>query len=219
MRQPQPLALFDFDDTLTRGDSIVPFLLYCRKRRLTTWRHILYACLFWLRQSFDHSRTLRAKEVTYAFLKGRSAKELEELARAFFREVETRRFLPKGLEEIASLRARGCRVLIVSASCDVYMRVLPEFLDVDAVLSTRCEVDAEGCYTGRIEANLRGEEKPRRLRRYLEEQGLADAPILYAYGDSAGDAPMLRLAERPILVDPKKGLRRLMPQAEAVRWH
>lgn len=29
----QGIAFFDFDDTLARGDSILPFLLYCIRKR------------------------------------------------------------------------------------------------------------------------------------------------------------------------------------------
>ena len=30
----QGIAFFDFDDTLARGDSILPFLLYCIRKRI-----------------------------------------------------------------------------------------------------------------------------------------------------------------------------------------
>lgn len=31
----QGIAFFDFDDTLARGDSILPFLLYCIRKRIS----------------------------------------------------------------------------------------------------------------------------------------------------------------------------------------
>lgn len=100
------------------------------------------------------------------------------------------------------------------------MRLLPEFLPVDDVIATRCTVDAQGRYTGEVEENCKGEEKPRRIQAWLNEQGLAaDWPACRAYGDSLSDAPMLAMTGHPVLVDPKQPLAQRLPAAERVRWH
>ena len=47
----QGIAFFDFDDTLARGDSILPFLLYCIRKRISPRRQLFKAgCafLYWL---------------------------------------------------------------------------------------------------------------------------------------------------------------------------
>ena len=57
-----------------------------------------------------------------------------------------------------------------------------------------------GRLTGRLEgANCRGPEKAQRLRAWLEAAGLADAEV-WAYGDSSGDAELLRDADHPVWV-------------------
>ena len=50
------------------------------------------------------------------------------------------------------------------------------------------------------------------------EEGITVLDTAAAYGDSASDAPMLRLAERAVWVNPKKRIPELVPGAEIRRW-
>ncbi|MGN0746828.1 MAG: HAD family hydrolase [Aristaeellaceae bacterium] len=214
------LALFDFDDTLARGDSILPYLMYCIRRGVAPKTQLLRAACGYLRFLIQPSSASCAKERTLSFIRGKTVEEMDALARDFFRDEYIRRFFQEGMQELWRLRDEGYRILVVSASADVYMRVLSEFLPVDAVLATTCEVDQEGRYTGRVGDNCKGEEKPRRIAAWLTSQGLTlDRAASCAYGDSASDAPMLRLTAAPTLIDPKKKLLRLLPEARVLHWH
>lgn len=218
MMQDAAFAFFDFDNTLCRGDSIVPFLFFAVKRGLTPWWQLLRAAAGYAAQAVCPKKARRSKEIALSFIKGRTQEEMDELARLFFREAIAPRFYPAGVDAIWQAREAGQRVVIVSASAEVYMRVLPEFLPVDAVLSTRCEVE-DGRYTGRAGENCKGEEKVRRIEAALAEMGLTVArDASCAYGDSLSDAPMLRLAGKQTLVNPGAALRRALPSAETVRW-
>ena len=187
-----PYAVFDFDNTLTTQDSVVPYLLYCRKRGLCGWGHLLRCGLAYIGQRLDPSRVLRAKEVSLSFLQGKTQAELDALARDFFREDMSRRLLAEGQKELASLREKGIRIMIVSASADVYMRAFRELLGVDELVCTRTLTDSEGRFNGRVERNCRGEEKVLRLKRWLEEHAGEEPELVAGYGDSSGDIPMLR---------------------------
>ena len=67
---------------------------------------------------------------------------------------------------------------------------------MDAVLCTELEARG-GVLTGNMQTrNCHGEEKVVRLRAWLAGQHEAGVPlILHAYGDSAGDIPLLNLAD------------------------
>jgi phosphatidylglycerophosphatase C len=92
-------------------------------------------------------------------------------------------------------RDRGDRVVIVSASPEVYVRVAGAVLGADGVVATRLAVDDRGVLTGHYEgANCRGEEKLRRLRAWMDGTG-TDPDRLWAYGNSRGDLRMLRAAD------------------------
>ena len=213
-------ALFDFDDTLARGDSILPYLMYCVRRGAAPKTQLLRAACGYLRFLIHPAGASSAKTQALSFIRGKTVEEMDALARDFFQETYIRRFFQEGIQELWRLREEGYRILVVSASADVYMRVLPEFLPVDAVLATVCEVDDEGRYTGRVGDNCKGEEKPRRIAAWLNSQGLTlDSAASCAYGDSPSDAPMLLLTAAPNLIDPKRKLLRRLPDARVLHWH
>ena len=215
----QRIAFFDFDDTLCKGDSIFPYLLYAIGQGYALWWQVWAALGGYLRWRVNPASASNAKAWTLSFIKGRSREEMDALGRSFFQHKQSGRFFSAGRDELERLRAEGYRVVVVTASAEVYMRLLPEFLPVDDVIATRCPLDGSGCYTGEIGPNCKGDEKPRRIQAWLEEQGLdVDWHACRAYGDSASDAPMLRLVGRPVLVNPKKSLRNILPAAIAVRW-
>lgn len=212
-------ALFDFDDTLCRGDSIVPYLLYCIKKGIAPRTQLFKAAIAFLTQVRHPERASGAKSVSLSFIKGHSQQEMDDLARGFFREVLVPRFFNEGQQEIIQLKSDGFRILVISASADVYMRVLPEFIPVEAVISTRCALDADGCYTGAVCENCKGDVKPIRLQEYLRlHKAEMDKAASRAYGDSPSDAPMLQLTGHPTLVSPSKKLANKLPDAAIVRW-
>lgn len=216
---PTAFAFFDFDDTLAKGDSIFPFLLYCIKRGYAPRHQIFKAAAGFLRWKLQPSSGRAVKEMTLSFIKGRTVEEMDVLARDFFRDVQQKAFFADAAPELFRLRQLGAKIVIVSASSDLYMKVLPEFLPVDAVISTVCEVQA-GRYTGKIGNNCKGEEKVARIQRWLDEQGLTiDRAHSAGYGDSPSDAPMLLLTAAPTLVNPKRKLRAAIPEGRIVHWH
>jgi phosphatidylglycerophosphatase C len=104
-------------------------------------------------------------------------------------------------ERVAWHRDRGHKIVIVSASPELYVGPVGERIGADAVLATRLAVDADGRLTGRYDGrNCRGEEKATRLRAWMEDQVAAGAwgearPAVWAYGNSAGDRRLLAAAD------------------------
>lgn len=215
----QGIAFFDFDDTLAKGDSILPYLLYCIRKGKAPRTQLLKAAAAFLYWKLRPSVASHAKSVTLSFLRGCKEDDILELSRQFFRDEYAKRFFQDGLTEIWALRSQGMKIVIVSASPDVYMKVLPEFMPVDAVLSTHCEFDKNGCFTGKVGNNCKGEEKVRRIEQFLQENDwVLDMKCSSAYGDSPSDADMMTLVNRAVLVNPKKKLLRRRPDAVTVHW-
>ena len=218
MSTPTAFVFTDFDDTLAKGDSILPYLLYCTRRGLAPRRQLLKAALAFLRWKLQPSTGRAAKETSLSFIAGRTVAEMDEIARDFFREEQSKRFFREGVSEIQRLREKGVKVVGVSASSDVYMRVLPEFLPCDEVICTVCET-MDGVYTGKVGKNCKGEEKVARIQAWLEERDLSiNRAASSGYGDSPSDAPMLLLTGTPVLVNPKKKLRARIPGGRIAHW-
>jgi len=191
------VAAFDFDGTLTRSDTLLPFLRRLLGGPTLLW--VLFVCSPWLaayvlRLISNH----RAKAVLLqAALAGRSVTDVERCAQAFVREYLPQQWRPWGLQQLVQHQQAGHRCVLVTASTSPYMHLVGASLGVDAVLCTEMEV-VDGRYTGRLAtANCHGEEKVERLKAWLAQAyGAApdQQPELHAYGDTKGDLPMLRLA-------------------------
>ncbi len=195
---PPVVAAFDVDGTLTIGDCVTPFLRRAAGRRLwtTLLRHPLA-----LVASAAHRDRDRLKELACSALRGIEATEIEQLGRAFAREVGEERMRDDTVARLRRHRELGHTVILASASLDPYLMPLGSSLGVDAVVCTVLEQGLDGRLTGRlVGANCRGAEKARRVQEWLRENGLADAE-LWAYGDSSGDDELLALADHPLRVD------------------
>ncbi len=215
---PTAFAFFDFDDTLARGDSILPYLLHCIRAGIAPRRQIFKAAYGFLRWKMQPSTGRAAKELSLSYIAGRTVDEMDDVARDFFRSYQQSHFFKDAIPELFRLREMGVKIVVVSASSDVYMRVLPEFLPIDHVISTVCTAE-NGVYTGKVQKNCKGDEKVRRISEWLDAQGLAiDKENSFGYGDSPSDDAMLLLTGSPTLVNPKRKLVRRIPMGRVVRW-
>ena len=196
--RPAVVAVFDVDGTLTTRDCVVPFLRRAAGSRLLT---TLAGRPLTLARALAHRDRDRLKALACASLRGLDAVEVDALGASFAREVAAERLRADTTARLRRHRELGHTVILASASLDPYLVPLGGLLGVDAVLCTRLERGADGKLTGRLDgANCRGAEKARRVRRWVDDAGAADAE-LWAYGDSAGDDELLALADRPHRVD------------------
>jgi len=149
-----------------------------------------------LRRDVDQVKALACGAV-----RGLEESVLAREGEAFARRVHEGWLRPDTVARLRRHRELGHRVVLVSASLEPYLTPLGALLGVDGVVCTRLELGRDGRATGKLgSANCRGPEKERRLRAWLEREGLAGAE-LWAYGDSAGDQELLGMAEHPQRVD------------------
>ena len=100
-------------------------------------------------------------------------------------------------------RAKGHKVVLVSASPELYVTRVGELVGADGVVATRLAVDPSGRLTGRYEGrNCRGAEKFSRVTSWMRSEGLMGSseqtPYLWAYGNSRGDLRLLQAADRGV---------------------
>lgn len=196
--KPVAIAAFDFDGTLTRGDSLRLFLL--RGLGWPGFLRVLLRCSPWLlgyalrlvRNDVAKSRLLRAA------LGGRSVAEMADWTTRWLAQDLPGELREWTLARLAWHQQAGHCCVLVSASPDIYLRRAALKLGFDALLCTEMQVQ-EGVLTGTmLTSNCHGEQKVVRLKQWLNERfGSESLPgvLLYAYGDTAGDKPMLRWAQ------------------------
>jgi len=189
------IAAFDVDGTVTDRDCVVPFM-----RSVTGARRIIprlaarpgRLVTVLARRDRDELKALAAA----AAFRDRPYDDLASRGVDFARTVHDRWLRTDTVEALQFHRAAGDRVVLVSASFEVYLRPLGEMLGVDDVLATRLQL-ADGVATGALDGpNCRGPEKVRRLHEWIDGQcGARNNVRVVAYGDSAGDRELLADAD------------------------
>lgn len=190
------VAAFDFDGTLTEGGSVMPFLMEVGGRRAVVTATAALAPRLAHGALAGGTLADETKEQLFErILAGEEVGRVEALSERFARHHLSRHLRDEVRERFDWHRDRGDRVVIVSASPEVYVRVAGELLGADGVVATRLGLDGGSTLTGRYDgANCRGEEKLRRLRGWMSDTG-ADPDRLWAYGNSRGDLRLLGAAD------------------------
>jgi len=188
------VAVFDFDGTVTYVDSFLPFL-----------REVCGRVGFWLRMLWVgpalgmHLAGLignsKAKEIFLrVFLGGRSGDSLRASASGFVVGRLASLVNPGAMERVEWHRARGHRLLLLSASPELYLELWAAANGFEKVLGTRLEL-REGRVTGRLAGlNCHGSEKVDRLR---AELGDLSGYEIHSYGDSRSDRILLDQVDHP----------------------
>jgi len=213
------VAAFDFDGTLTSGGSVWPFLV-----TMVGWRRVLAAAVAVMGKLaaaalLGGGHADEAKEALFRrTLTGLPVDDTATRAAAFGRAHYRRHARADVRARMEWHRARGHRLLIVSASLESYLDAVGRDLGVDAVVATRLAVDDDGRLTGGYDGrNCRGQEKIERVRQWMAQSmtgpmtgpmmesktgptagstgAAALTAVLWAYGNSKGDRQLLSGAD------------------------
>lgn len=189
------VAAFDFDGTLTRRDTLLPYLW-----RGLGWPRFLLAvglsgpwlAAFALRLMSNHRAKARLLQVS---LQGRTEADISQWTAAFVADYLPAQWQKDMLARLRHHQALGHCCVIVSASPGIYLHQVGRVLGMQGVICTEL-ASREGALTGHMATgNCHGQEKVRRLQAWLADRGIQGRIVLHAYGDSSGDIPLLNLAD------------------------
>lgn len=187
------VAAFDFDGTLTRHDTLLPFLLHVAGHvkfmiKIISLSNILTAyALGIMRNDIAKIKVLRR------FLANMEMSKVQQFALQFAEQKLPGLLRPEAMQRLAWHKQQGHRCVVVSASLELYLRPWALKAGFDDVLCSRLEQIEGGRTSGKLLGeNCFGPEKMRRLEALL---GPREGYILYAYGDSRGDKELLSAAD------------------------
>jgi phosphatidylglycerophosphatase C len=201
------VAAFDLDGTITRRDTLLPWLVELVGRRR------LAAASARLLPRFVAAAVGRGdRNAAKAALFGKLLRgvPMPDAASAAERVANRLRSRPRALRApvLARLRqhqADGHMVIVVSASPEIVVAAVVEHLEIPAanVIGTRLVVDGENRLTGELLGlNNRDAEKVVRLQAWEAGIGAAAGGVeRWAYGDSSGDDALLAHADHAFRVD------------------
>lgn len=199
MNPPVVVAAFDFDGTLTKRDTLLPYLI-----QALGWPRFLGALFlsapwllgFALRLVPNH---VAKQRLLSACLKGRALADVERWTTRWCAKSLQPALQDWAMARLAQHRRARHHCVLVSASPDIYLRRVALKLGFDALICTELEVH-EHTLTGAMRTpNCYGEQKAVRLREHLARefgQAASHSLVVHAYGDSAGDWALLNMASQ-----------------------
>lgn len=182
------IAFFDFDGTITRGDSFALFLRFVLgKRFYIKVAQNIPTLLAYKLGMVDNSYT--KEKILHSCFKGMPESVLQERCFAF-RETLESFCKASALEKMQWHKQQGHQIVLVSASFEEYLRPLCMQWGID-ILATTMAVE-NGILTGKFsQPNCYGIEKEKRIKACYD---LKQYEYIYVYGDTRGDKEMLALA-------------------------
>ncbi len=208
--QAPRLVFFDLDGTVARRDTLLPYVArYLLARPWRWWRlaRVLPPLLGFALGRGDRGALKGA--LIHAGMGGATSREIDAWNSRFLPGLLAHGLFPGALAAIESHRRQGDRLVLMSASVDLYVPEIARRLGFDETICSGVAW-ASGRLDGRLRtANRRDEEKARCFRAALvEHPGIATV----AYGNAASDLPHMVLANHAVMVNPSPALR---AQAEA----
>ncbi len=188
------IAVFDFDGTITKRDTLAPFLLKFAGTARFLSSALRHAPGMVSAAIGVGDRDAAKEKYLISLIGGRSESDLIdagiEYAGLVLREE---RFNAAVIERLAWHRAEGHEVVVISASLNVYIQSIAAALGATKAFGTEIEVEA-GLLTGRLQGgNVRAGNKVQRLDEWLS----GDSSEIWAYGDSSGDDELLERSDHP----------------------
>lgn len=191
------VAAFDFDGTLTTRDTLPLFIIHTRgwKRFVCGILQLTPTLCRYLVGAITNGE---AKQQLFTlFFKGMPYKEFQLYGETFAGKIE-KHLNGKALDLLRWHKEQKHIVCIVSASMKEWIAPWASMYGVDRIIATLPEVAEDGTLTGPfLSPNCHGEEKVKRL---LDVEPDRENYYLYAYGDSKGDIPLLKLADKGIII-------------------
>jgi phosphatidylglycerophosphatase C len=187
------VAAFDFDGTLTRRETLLPFLLHTLGA-VAVARDALVLSPTLAAYGLGLIRNDVAKERVFVrCLAGMRIGELQQAGERFAMDVLPGLLRYAAMQRLEWHKQQGHRCVVISASLELYVRPWAIAAGFDDVIATHLETHADGHVTGKLSgANCYGIEKVRRLEALL---GAREGYSLYAYGDSRGDRELLSVSD------------------------
>jgi phosphatidylglycerophosphatase C len=186
------VSIFDFDGTITKKNTAVPFLKLvsgrCFNQKFIT--RIPDAVAYYL-NIIDVDRLNRS--IVGTFLKNLSRDELFEYGQVFYSSVLPGLIRDSAFKRINWHKDQGHQCWLATSAYNIYADYWAKQNGFDGVVSTKIEFDEAGYATGRVQGkSCNGEEKLRRIKEVIGEP-----KVIYAYGDSSGDKELLEFATHP----------------------
>ncbi len=184
------LAIFDLDGTVTKKDTLLEFIRFVHgSSKLRRGLVLLSPAVIISSIGLITSQSLKEIFLSY-FFKGMLQTELVDLGDSFGEKVLPAICRSNAIKKIRWHKEQGHSVVILTASCDLWLKKWSQHLQV-MLVSSEMEFN-DNRATGKLKGNnCKGKEKAIRLKQAFN---LLDYSYIYAYGNSKSDRHYYELA-------------------------
>lgn len=185
------LALFDFDGTLYKKDSLLEFTKFS-KGNVTFFKGML-ALLPWLiglKVGILHNEKAKKKFITH-FFKDMNLEEFAAVSKEFALQKIEENLHPILFQKLKNHVKANHTIYIVTASFQEWIAPWSSKFNIE-VIGTKIEIKNEKLTGGFASKNCFGMEKVNRIKEVLN---LNDFDIIHVYGSGKGDREMLQLSK------------------------
>ncbi|MGX3010878.1 HAD family hydrolase [Helicobacter sp. 23-1044] len=182
------IAFFDFDGTISRGDSFALFLRFIlgRKFYVKLAQNLPILCAYKMGLI---GNGVAKERILKSCLGGMKVSDLHKKCADFLPILEGI-CKDSAIAKVKWHKANGDKVVLVSASFEEYLAHLAQNLGIE-VIATKMQVVGDKITGAFATPNCYGAQKVARIK---ERFDLGEFEKIYAYGDTRGDNEMLDLA-------------------------
>jgi phosphatidylglycerophosphatase C len=201
------LVVFDLDGTVTRRDTLFPYVAGYLSRERWRWPALLQvvpmAALFAVGKA-DHGRVKAS--LIKAALGGCTRAQIVDWTDKFVRELLQDGLFTDARRTISTHLEGGDRLVLMSASTDLYVPAIARSLGFHEVICTGVQWNGDRLKGDLTTPNRRGPEKARCLK---ELQQRYPQHTIVAYGNAKSDLEHLQLAQHGFLVNGSSSARQM----------
>ncbi len=184
------LALFDFDGTITKKDTLIEFIrFYVGEYKFIKGLFLLSPILIAFKLKLIPN--YKAKEIMIKyFFKGENKKKFLYKTKEFSLKKIDLLLRKSAIQKLKWHKERGDTIVIVSASIECWLEPWCNKNNFN-LIGTKLEFDNDIITGSFLTKNCYGIEKVKRIKQLYS---IDKFNYIYAYGDSKGDIDMLKLA-------------------------
>ena len=215
---PRTAAFLALDGTLISGSSLSLVFRDLRDRDVYSVGEAMALSARHMAAVFFGGRERqgdRLRRETIAMITGRDSADLEDRSRHLATQEVLPRVYPDVARIIATHRAAGDLIYLVTTSPVELARPIAAALELDGALGTRAETGSDGRFTGRLPDGLmHGPVSLAAVRGLAADRGIG-LERSHAYSDSYDDRDLLAAVGHPHAVNPEP---RLLEKAMRQGW-
>ena len=191
------LVFFDFDKTLTKIDTTLPFASFLSSKRNNRKRYILWLCIYLLFRFKLVSNHGMKQWFVKLFLCDESVDQTTALAKEFFHEYLNTIKNQEVVNRLVQYAEKDDEIYIVSANFTFILTPLQDIWPIRGVIATQPEIN-KGCFNGiLLDQTCNGKEKLMKVISRFGEKKVREATV---YGDNVGDLYLLEYAKKGYMV-------------------